>query len=67
MGPMGKSFKQIYRNQKSSFSNKRNTIKLANYICNLKDNNTDYKIEWEILNRTISKSSIEFGCQFSNL
>ena len=62
-------FKERYRNHKSSFNNinKRHTTELANYIWNLKDNNTDFKIEWEILNRTKSKFNTKFGCRLCNL
>ena len=58
------TFKQRYRNHKSSFNyiNKRNTTELASYIWNLKDNNTDYRIKWEILNWTKSKFNTKFGC-----
>ena len=69
LGSTGTTFKQIYRNRKSAFNNinKRHTRKLANYIWNLKDNNTDYKIKWEILNRTIQKFNTKFGCKLCNL
>ena len=43
------------------------TTELANYIWNLKDNNTDYKTKWEILNRTKSKFNTKFGCKLCNL
>ena len=47
MESTGNSFKQRYINHKSSFNNtnKRHTTELANYILNLKGNNTDYKIK----------------------
>ena len=53
----GNIFKQRYRNHKSSLNkiNKRHTIKLSNCIKNLKYNKIDFKIKWEILNRTKSK------------
>ena len=69
VGSTGNTFKERYRNHKSSFNNinKRHTTELANYIWNLKDNNTDFKIEWEILNRTKSKFNTKFGCRLCNL
>ena len=69
IGSTGNTFKQRYRNHKSSFNNinKRHTTELANYIWNLKDNNTDYKIKWEILNRTKLKFNTKFGCKLCNL
>ena len=69
VGSTGNTFKERYRNHKSSFNNtnKRHTTELANYIWNLKDNNTDFKIKWEILNRTKSKFNTKFGCRLCNL
>ena len=70
LGSTGNTIKQRYRNHKSSFNkiNKRHATELANYIWNLKDNNnTDYKIKWEVLNRTKSKFNTKFGCKLNNL
>ena len=69
LGSTGNSFKQRYRNHKSSFNNinKRHTTELSNYIWNLKDNKTDFKIKWEILNRTRSKFNTKYGCKLCNL
>ena len=67
LGSTGNSFKQRYRNHKSSLNNfnKRHTSEPENYIWNLKDNDTDYKIKWEILNKT--KFYTQFGCRLCNL
>ena len=46
---------------------KRHTTELANYIWNLKDNSTDYKIKWEVLNWTKPKFNTKFGCKLCNL
>ena len=46
---------------------KRHTTELANYIWNLKGNNTDYKIKWKILNRTKSKFITKFRFKLCNL
>ena len=45
LGSMENTFKQKYRNNKSSFNNinKRHTTELSNYILNLKDNKIDVK------------------------
>ena len=66
---IGNTFKQRYRNHKTSFNNinKRHTTELANYTWSLKYNNTDYKIKWEILNRTNSKFNTKFGCKLCSL
>ena len=40
---------------------------MANYICNLKDDNTEYKIKCEILNRTKSNFNTNLGCRLCNL
>ena len=69
LGSTGNTFKQRYRNHKSSFNNinKRHATELSNYIWNLKDNKTDFKIKWEILNRTKSKFNTKYGCKLCNL
>ena len=63
IGYTGNSFKQ--RNHKSSFNkiNEKHTTELPNYNPNLKDNNTDYKIKWEILNSLILNSAADFVTQ----
>ena len=69
VGSTGTTFKERYRNHKYSFNNinKRHTTKLANYIWDLKDNNTDFKIEWEILNWIRSKFNTQLGCRLCHL
>ena len=69
LGSTGNNFKQRYRNHKYSLNNinKRHTTEQANYIWNLKDSNTDYKIKWEILNTTKSKFNTKFVCKLCNL
>ena len=63
-GSTGKRFKQKYTNHKYSFGNvnKRHTTELAIYVSNLKDNNTVYKIDIEILNRTKPKPNTKVYC-----
>ena len=69
VGSTGNTFKERYRNHKSSFNNKlkRHSTELSNYIWDLKEHNTDYNIRWELLNRTKSKFNIKFGCKLCNL
>ena len=69
LGSTANTFKQRYRNHKSSFNNinKRHTTELANYIWNLTNKNTYYKPKWEVLNRIKSKFNTKFGCKLCNL
>ena len=65
LGSTGNTFKQR-RNHKSSFNNinKRHTTELSNYTWNLKDNKTDFKMKWEILNRTTYKFNNNTAANF---
>ena len=67
LGSTENSFKQRYRNHKSSLNkiNKRHIIKLSNCIKNLKYNKIDFKIKWEILNRTRSKFNTNTAANFA--
>ena len=69
MGSTENHLNKRYMNQKYSLknTNKRHTTELASYLWNLKDNNTDYKIKWEVLNGTKSKFYIKFGCRLCKL
>ena len=49
------------------YINKRHTTELVNYIWNLKDNNTDYKVKWEKLNRPIKQFNSKSGYRLFNL
>ena len=69
IGSTGNTFKERFRNHKTTFlnKNKRHSTELANYIWKLKDKNIDFKIEWEILNRTKTKFNYRKGCKLCNL
>ena len=45
----------------------RHNTELSNCIWDLKENNTDFKIKLEMLNRTKSKFNIKSGCKLCNL
>ncbi len=69
VGSTGLTFKDRYTKHKFSFNHKKhkNSTALSNYIWKLKDNNIDYKINWEILARTKSKYNIRNGCKLCNI
>ena len=56
---------QLYK--RLAIPNKRHATELSNYIWNLKDNKTDLKIKWEILNWTKSKFNTKYSCKLCNL
>lgn len=58
------TFKTRFNNHKSSFNNnsKRNSTELSKYIWQLKDNNTNFEINWKILLRANSFNNITNIC-----
>ena len=64
IGLASTTFKARYSNHKSSFklAHKRNTTVLSKYIWELKENNEDFEISWEILKRVRPKKSGDRRC-----
>ena len=65
IGLTATAFKTRYANHKSSFklARKRSATALSTYIWELKDDNEDFEISWEILKRVRPKRSGERKCQ----
>ena len=53
--------------RKNNHKKHRNSTALSNYAWKLKDNNTDFKIDWEILSRTKNKFNTRNGCMLCNI
>ncbi len=63
------TFKERYNGHKTAFKNasKRNNTELSKYIWNLKDQQKDYNIEWEILRAAKPYSNKTKRCELCNL
>jgi hypothetical protein len=63
------TFKERYNGHKTTFknANKRNNTELSKYIWNLKDQQKDYNIEWEILRAAKPYSNKTKRCELCNL
>ena len=69
IGSTGLTFKDRFTKHKYSFRHEKhsNSTTLSQFIWKLKNNNIDFKINWEILARTKNKYSLKNGCTLCNL
>ena len=69
IGSCSTTFKLRFGNHKNSFINtkKKNETELSTYIWQLKNSNTNFKIDWEIITRAKSYFKGSKNCNFAYL
>ena len=65
----GLTFKNRYTKYKHSFRHEKhsNATTLSQYIWKLKNNNVNFKIQWETLSKTKNKYNLKNGCKLCNV
>ena len=67
VGLCATSFKDRYRNHKSSFKHFQRKTALAGHICDLEENGEKYEIEWKVIGRAQPFSPISGICNLCTL
>ena len=68
VGSTGNSFKSRYNQHTHTLKNRNaNQTAFSKYVWKLKDKNIQYKIKWEIIQKTRPPTTVKKGCNLCNL